>query len=57
MAEAKVQQYLNDNNGRQDFIALKEYCEGRGVNSFDILKAEQVIEILHYSGEKKPHMW
>ena len=56
-AEAKVQQYLNDNDGCQDFIALKEYYEGTGVNYFDILKVEQIIELLQYSGERNPHMW
>jgi len=39
-AEAKVQPHLLLDNGRTDFIALKDHYEGVGVNSIDILKAD-----------------
>jgi len=55
--EAKVQPHLLLNNDRTDFIALKDYYGGVGVNSIGILKADQILEMLHYTGEKKPHMW
>ena len=56
-AEAKIQAHLDQCNGRIDFIALLEHYEGIGVHSVDILKADKILESLHYSGEKKPHMW
>ena len=32
-AESKIQTYLNENNGRTDFLTLVEYYEGVGVHS------------------------
>jgi hypothetical protein len=56
-AEAKIQAYEAQNNGRLDYIALKEHYEGVGLHALDIMKAENTLNTLFYSGEKKPHMW
>ena len=56
-AEAKLISHGRQNDGRADWIALKEHFEGVGVNSMEITKAEHTINFLFYSGEKKPHMW
>ena len=45
------------NNGRLDFIALKNHYEGVGVHAVEIVKADKILQDLLYSGEKKPHMW
>jgi hypothetical protein len=55
--EAKMQAYDGQNNGRLDFVALKDHYEGVGVHALDITRAESVLSTLHYAGEKKPHMW
>jgi hypothetical protein len=39
-AEAKIQAYETNNNGRLDYIALREHYEGVGLHSLDITKAE-----------------
>ena len=57
VAETKMLPHVNEANGRKDFIALKEHFEGIGINSINILKADEILEKLHYTGEKKPHMW
>ena len=44
-------------NGREDFLALKDFYEGVGVNSKAVLEAERDIQELYYEGETKPHMW
>lgn len=56
-AEVKMLPYADNHNGRLDFKALKDHYEGVGVNAVNILKAEETIRNLFYSGEKKPHMW
>jgi hypothetical protein len=56
-AEAKIQSYGDQNDGRQDYIALKQHYKGVGVHALDITKAELVLSSLYYGGEKKPHMW
>jgi hypothetical protein len=56
-AEAKIQVYEGQNNGRLDFIALKEHYKGVGLHALDITKAETILNTLLYSGKKKPHMW
>lgn len=56
-AEVKMLPYMDSHNGRLDFKALKDHYEGVGVNAVNILKAEETIRNLFYSGEKKPHMW
>mmetsp|Transcript_12713 Transcript_12713/g.18111 ORF Transcript_12713/g.18111 Transcript_12713/m.18111 type:complete len:460 (-) Transcript_12713:4106-5485(-) len=55
--EAKILPHAEANDERLDFIALKDHYEGVGINSIDILKADNIIDTLFYSGEKKPHMW
>ena len=55
-AEVKMLPYMDSHNGRLDFKALKDHYEGVGVNAVNILKAEETIRNLFYSGEKKPHM-
>lgn len=56
-AEVKMLPYAQYSNGRLDYKSLKDHYEGVGVNSVSVLKAEETIRSLHYSGEKKPHMW
>jgi len=55
--ETKVQPHLLLNNDRIEFIALKDHYEGVGVNFIDILKADQILETLYYTDEKKSNMW
>ena len=57
VAEAKIVAHGATSSGRRDFIALKSHFEGVGINALEITKAEQIINNLFYSGEKKPHMW
>ena len=45
-AEAKIQAYEGQNNGRLDFIALKEHYEGVGLHALDIMKAENTAFII-----------
>lgn len=56
-AEAKVQHLATHNDGRRDYITLRDHYEGVGVHAKDITKAINIIDNLYYSGEKKPHMW
>ena len=56
-AENKILPYLAENNGRKDFLALKEHYEGVGAHAKAIVEAENDIATLYYTGEKKPHMW
>ena len=56
-AESKMLPNANENNGRKDFLSLKEHYEGIGINAVNVIKAEEIIRTLYYSGEKKPHMW
>jgi hypothetical protein len=56
-AENKILPYLAENNGRKDYLALKQHYEGVGAHAKSIVEAENDIETLFYSGEKKPHMW
>ena len=57
IAEVKMLPYAHENNGRLDFKALKEHYEGVGVNSINVIKAEETLKNLFYAGERKPHMW
>lgn len=56
-AEAKIQMLGTQTNGRRDFQTLTEYYEGVGIHAIDIAEADQILSSLHYSGEKRPHMW
>ena len=40
-----------------DFIALKNHYKGVGVHAIDIVKDDNIIQNLFYSGKKNPHMW
>ena len=57
VAESKMAQNSQNNDGRLDIIALKNHHEGLGVHAIDIVKADDIIQDLFYSGDKKPHMW
>ena len=53
-AEAKIQSYVAASNGRLTFKALEAHYEGVGLQSIDIIRADEVIDSLFYAGEKKP---
>ena len=55
--ESKIQSHTLTNNGREDYIALKTHFEGVGINLVDILKADEMLEKMSYTGEKQLHMW
>ena len=57
VAEVKMLPHTHENNGRLDFKALREHYEGVGVNSINVIKAEETLKNLFYAGERKPHMW
>ena len=57
VAEVKMLPHAHRTSGRLDFKALREHYEGVGVHSINVVKAEETIKSLFYSGEKKPHMW
>ena len=57
IAENKIQAISAERNGRRDFQLLCEHYEGVGVNATAVVKAEDDINNLYYSGEKKTHMW
>ena len=56
-AENKILPFAAEADGRVDFIALRDHYEGVGANAKAIVKAENDISNMFYSGEKKPHMW
>ena len=56
-AESKIQSSASNNDGRSDFMKLKEHYEGTGVNALDVTRADRILETLFYSGEKRPNMW
>ena len=49
--------FVVSNNGRGAFKALVEHYEYVGLHSVDIIQADEVIDSLFYTGEKKSHMW
>ena len=57
VAEAKMVQNAQNNDGSLDFIALKNHYEVVGVHAIYIVKADKIIQYLLYSGEKKPRIW
>jgi hypothetical protein len=57
VAESKLSAIADQNDGRQDFLTLKDHYEGIGVNALDVTRADRLLETLFYSGEKKPNMW
>jgi len=56
-AETKVLPHASECNGRKDIFSLIEHYEGVGIHSVNVIKAEEIISSLFYSGEKRPHMW
>ena len=56
-AETKILPHASENDGRKDIMSLIEHYEGVGIHSINVIKAEDIITSLFYSGEKKPHMW
>ena len=57
MAEQKVLPFKDDNNGRLDYIALRDFYEGVGTNARATLSAEANLQDMFYAGEKPLHMW
>lgn len=57
VAESRMQVHQAQRYSRLDFIALKEYYKGVGINAADVIHTEKILETLFYSGEKKPYMW
>ena len=57
LAEINLVPHAEHNNGRLDFIALKNHYKGVEVHAINILHNEKVLQDLLYIGEKKPHMW
>ena len=57
IAENKLLPYMNNRNGRKDYMVLRDHFEGVVANAIAVLNAEKDIKDLFYSGEKKPHMW
>ena len=55
--EEKLIPHANMNNGRLDFMALRNHYEGIGVHAINIVQADKILQDLFYGGEKKPHMW
>ena len=56
MVEAKIQPHVKSTNGRLAFKVLRNYYEGVGVHSIEIMQADKVIDTLFYAGEKA-HIW
>lgn len=56
-AETKIQPFAAAADGRRDYIALRDHYEEVGIFALDITRADQILERLFYSGEKRPTMW
>ena len=52
-AENKILPYLAENNGRRDYFALKQHYEGVGAHAKALVEAENDIQSLFYTGEKR----
>ena len=57
VAEQKCLPHMDNSNGREDFLALKDLYEGVWGNAKAVLAAKNDIQELYYAGEKKPHIW
>ena len=57
VAEQKVLPYKEENNGRLDFVALRDFYEGVGATTRATLSAEADLQEMFYTGKKPPHMW
>ena len=56
-AVVKMLPHAAENDGRLDYHALVEHYEGIGVLGVNVLKTEETLKSLFYSGKKKPAMW
>ena len=56
-AESKIQANSIQNNGSQDFLALKYQYEVVGVNALDVVKADKTLDSILYTEDRNPHMW
>ena len=56
-AEAKTVDHRAANNGRLEFMALKDHYKGVGLHAVNAVQADKVLKYLFYSGKRKPHMW
>lgn len=56
-AENKILPFQAQKDDRANFQTLKEHYEGVGTNARALVTAEENINNLFYSGEKKPTMW
>ena len=45
-----------ENNGRIDFMVLKDHYKSVGAHAVNAVQADKVLIFLN-SGKKKPHMW
>ena len=57
VAEQKFLPHEDNENEREEFLALKDFYEGVVENVKVVLAAEKDIQELYYAGKKKPHMW
>ena len=57
VAEAKMVSHAAENNGRLDFMAIKDHYKGVGMHAVNVVQADKVLKNLSYSCEKKPHRW
>jgi len=57
VAKSKIRPHTNTSNGCEAFKALVAHYEGVRLHSIDIIKADEVLASLFYSGKKHPHMW
>ena len=57
VTEANMVHNPHKNDRIIDFTALKNHYEGVGLHVLDIVKAENILQDLFYSGEKQTHMW
>ena len=57
IAEAKMTAHGRIEDGRADFLALKNHYEGVGANAIELQEAEVIIQSLFYSGEKAQMWW
>ena len=52
VAEAKMVAHAVENNGRFDFMALKDHYKGYGLHAENTVQADKVLNGLFYSDEK-----
>ena len=55
--EQKIFPYNDNVNVQEEFLALKDFYKGVGTNSKATISADNDIQELFYTGEKKPHVW